>query len=399
MRLPEAQGFAILQPRRRISRAQVSPARCGPVEGVGISPFPGGSSIGGTGLDRATRQRLAWAVAVGLLVAMGPFRPRGFVYAVAAGLVAALAAWIAVPRLAPTRAAERAESRARDEMLHGLEGEPAAPLRFASVPAWLCLAAYFLLFAKTLVWFYQNWTMGVWQNGHGLFVPVVMLALGMRALRREDWRESESSPWGVLLVAVALVLAVVDIPLQTLYLGALGFLVGLLGLALTFLGARRTRRLALPLALGLFMVPIPFALSDHVFLRLATAMGSVPILQLVGFSVVREYTVLLFPGFSLDISTACSGFSALYAGLFFGVVLAAFSRPRWRQFLVLAMVLPLALLANISRAVFLVEVTSLYGTGILGTDLHPASGAATFVLVIGGLALVAGRRALRSVFG
>ncbi|MFP8874413.1 MAG: exosortase/archaeosortase family protein, partial [Myxococcota bacterium] len=309
-----------------------------------------------------------------------------------------LAAWIALPRLAPTLAPEGAGLLAGDEMLAELEGERPAPLRIASIPAWLCLAAYFLVFAKTLAWFYQNWTMGIWQNGHGLFVPVVMVALGVRALRGERWRESESSPWGVLVVGIALAFAVIDIPLQTRYLGALGFMVGLFGLALTFLGARRTRKLLLPLALGVFMVPIPFSLSDHVFLRLATAIASVPILRMAGFSVVREYTVLLFPEFTLDISTACSGFSTLYAGVFFGVVLAAFTRPGWRQFLVLGMILPLALLANICRAVFLVEVTSLYGTGVLATDLHPASGAATFVLVIGGLALVAGRRSLRRVF-
>ena len=346
-------------------------------------------------MNRVTRQRLVGAVLAGLVAAAGPFRPRGVGYAIATGLVAGLVVWFVFPKVVGTRgppqpsgAGSRASSVA---WVSGGAG-------FAAWPVWLCLGLFFLLFIKTGVWFYQSWTAGVWQNGHGLFVPIVMVVLGVRALRGEDWTKTESSPWGLVVVTIALVLAIVDLRLQTRYLAALGFLIGLGGLALTFMGARRTRKLALPIALGIFMVPIPFSITDQAFLRLATAIPSVEILRLLGFSVTRVYTVLLFPNFTLDISTACSGFSTLYAGLFFGVVLAAFSRPRWRQVLVVAMVLPISLLANITRAVFLVQLTSLYGTGVLATDLHPASGAATFLMVIAGLVAVAGRRALLRVF-
>lgn len=343
-------------------------------------------------MDRAQRQRLLWAGAAAILFALGPFRPRGFVSALLTGVVAGVATWVALPRLSPRFSAVELD----DE---GSRAGDADRVRFAPVAVFVCLALYFLFFAETLVWFYQNWTLGVWQNGHGLFVPVVMVALGVRALQGEQWERSESSPWGVVLVVVALLLALIDLPLQTRYATGVGFLLGLAGLSLAFLGTRRTRKLLLPLCLGIFMIPIPFSMSDHVFLRLSTAIAAVPLLQTLGFSVVREYTVLLFPGFSVDVSTACSGFSTLYAGAFFGVVLAAFTTPGWRKLLVLALIFPLALAANILRTIFLVELTSLYGVSVLATDIHPASGAATFILVVGALAFASGRQSIRSVFG
>ena len=347
-------------------------------------------------MNHATRQRLVGAVLAGLVVSVGPFRPRGLGYAVAAGFVAGLVAWFFLPRLGLGTGERPKSSGAGSQAPSVAWFSGGAGL--AAWPVWLCFGLFFLIFIKTGVWFYQSWTAGVWQNGHGLFVPIVMVVLGLRALRGEDWRKTESSPWGLVLVGIALVLTILDLRLQTRYLASLGFLIGIAGLALTFLGARRTRKLIFPIALGVFMVPIPFSISDQASLRIATAIPSLEILRLLGFSVTREYTVLLLPNFTLDISTACSGFATLYAGLFFGVVLAAFSRPRWRQVLVIAMVLPLCLVANITRAVFLVELTSLYGTGVLATDIHPASGAATFVIVIAGLGAVAGKRALRRVF-
>ena len=343
-------------------------------------------------MNRATRQRLVGAVLAGLVAALGPFRPRGLGYSVAAGLAAGLVVWFVLPKVVGK--SEGPQGSGAGSKAASLSGGTS----FAAWPAWLCLGLFFLFFLKTTFWFYQSWTAGVWQNGHGLFVPIVMAVLGVRALRDEDWGKTESSPWGLVVVTFALLLAIFDLRLQTRYLSAFGFLIGLGGLALTFLGTRRTRKLLFPIALGIFMIPIPFSVSDQAFLRLATAIPSLEILRLLGFSVTRVYTVLLFPNFTLDISTACSGFSTLYAGLFFGVVLAAFSRPRWRQVVVIAMVLPISLVANITRAVFLVQLTSLYGTGVLATDVHPASGAATFLLVIVGLAAVAGRRALQRVF-
>ena len=165
------------------------------------------------------------------------------------------------------------------------------------------------------------------------------------------------------------------------------------------LGLRRTRKLVLPLALAIFMLPVPYTLSDEILLRDWTVTGSEFALRTAGFSVLRNYTVLVFPYFSLDVTHACSGFAGFYAGAFTSLVLAAFARPWWRKAALILAIYPAALAANILRVVMLAVFVQEYGLGVLETDLHPISGVAVFAFILGVMGLLAGRRTLKEMFG
>jgi exosortase/archaeosortase family protein len=106
---------------------------------------------------------------------------------------------------------------------------------------------------------------------------------------------------------------------------------------------------------------------------------------------------LLLPDFTIDISDACSGFSALYASAFVAVVMAAHSQSRWHAALLVLSVWPIAVLANMLRAAALVGLMDIYGREILDTQVHPASGAATFVMALAALYVLAGKRTIQSV--
>ena len=276
--------------------------------------------------------------------------------------------------------------------------ETARALRGIPKSVLLAAVVYAVVFAPTLAWFYRQWTASVWENGHGLLVPVAVLYFGVRLLRGEGDRPAEASAWGFVPLVAGLLMAVTDVSLGTRYLAAAGFVMTLPGLSLLFLGARRTRRLALPLALSVFMIPIPTAVSDVVGMRLLTAEGAAAALRAVGYAVHQNYTLLALPRFSIDVTYACSGFAALYAGSFTAVSLAGFAPSRWRKLAVLAAILPAALLSNIFRVVLLALLASAFGTEVFDSALHPASGALAFAVVIGILACVAGRRTLRAMF-
>ena len=63
-------------------------------------------------------------------------------------------------------------------------------LALRGIPKSVVLAGivYVLVFAPTLAWFYDQWTASVWENGHGLVVPVAVLFFGVRLLRGEGDR-------------------------------------------------------------------------------------------------------------------------------------------------------------------------------------------------------------------
>ena len=105
----------------------------------------------------------------------------------------------------------------------------------------------------------------------------------------------------------------------------------------------------------------------------------------------------MLPTFTIDISAQCSGFSALYASAFAAVILAVHSERKWRGALLLLSVWPIALAANVLRAAVLVMLMDTFGRDILATRIHPASGAATFVIALMALYFLAGRRTIRAV--
>ena len=350
-----------------------------------------GGSRGKEVLRRSTVQNFVWALVFAGLVFLGPFRPSGLLgglltAAIVGGAVFAYRTWsVEVPP-------------GRDESVRGLVRAGADVVASVSLLVWASLAVSVYLFASLGPWFYGQWTSSVWENGHGLFVPMAMLYFGYRKLRGEGNTAPESSAFGFVFLAAGLLAVVLDATIHTRYLAALGLVISLPGYCLLLLGARRTRKLVLPLCLSLFMIPIPFDFSSQILMRNLTTDGTAWVLELVGIPVYRDFTVLALPRFSVDVTRACSGFATLYAGSFAAVVLAAFAQPFWRKVFLIAAILPVALLANVVRVLSLIVMIRLSGLGVLDTDLHPGSGAVVFVLVVGAVALLAGGSARKAMF-
>ena len=197
-------------------------------------------------------------------------------------------------------------------------GAPAARVEPAWQPplrVWLTLLLAAVVFAPTAVLLYDEYTVSIWTNAHGLFVPLAVVYLGVAILRRDTNRGEESSAWGFLPIVLGLALVVLDSGVRTAQLGALGIAISLPGFSLLLLGARRTKALALPLFLAFFLVPLPTSLADLLYLPTGTAAGMVPLLERIGLPVLRERTVLILPQDMYGISANCSGFATLYAAL------------------------------------------------------------------------------------
>jgi exosortase len=242
-------------------------------------------------------------------------------------------------------------------------------------------------------WLWHRWTASVWTDEHGIFMPPLIGVLAYFALRDDERAEPESSAWGFALLAPAFLAGLADSALRTGYLGALALIASLPGLSLVLLGRRRTRLLAVPLALGLLMVPLPASVATTVGLRQLTAAAVQPALHALGFSALRRGTVIQLAGegSSFVVADACSGTAALYAGMTVAIVLACYARSHWRRAALLAAAAPLAIVANVLRVVALILMSSSFGHWIMTSPLHPLTGVATFFVVVAGLLAVAGR--------
>ncbi len=270
-----------------------------------------------------------------------------------------------------------------------------APDAAKRAPALLVVGAlcWLAAFAPTLGWLWHHWTASVWTNNHGIFMPIVMGYLALRELAGDSGDQEESSRWGFAWLVPALAAVALDAVLGTGYLGTLALVATLPGISLLVLGARRTRALRVPLALGLLMVPLPAALATDIGLRFMTASAVEPLLQLLGVSAYREGTVIQLAGAgnTFVVANACSGLATLYASAATAIVLACYAPSRSRRALLLLAAAPLAIGANVLRVLALILLTSGVGRWVMESPLHPATGVAAFAVVLVGLGLLAGR--------
>ncbi len=332
-------------------------------------------------------RELAIAAGVGSLFTLSPLTGDDFGPAALAGLGIAAAVFAFRNRAGLPR--------------EGASGEtsPTGSLRAAPLELWAIVALWALLFWPTLHWLWKQWTMSVWTNNHGVFMPPLIALLAYFSLRDDRDEAPAESRWGFAWLAAALALALIDAALRTGYIGVLAVIVSLPGLSLLLLGARRTRILAVPLSLGLLMVPVPAAVATSVGLRHITAALVEPALHTLGVSALRRGTVIQLAGNnnSFVVADECSGVAALYAGIAVAIVLACYGRSHWRRAALLAAAAPLAIAANVLRVVALILMSSGIGHWIMESPIHPLTGVATFVIVIGGLLLVAGRDPFRDL--
>jgi len=224
-----------------------------------------------------------------------------------------------------------------------------------------------------------------------------MVLLARHALRRDAQTGEESSAWGFAWLVPAVALVVADAGVGSLYLSAVALVFELKRLSLLLLGARRTRLLALPLALGVFLVPLPTLLEDAVGLRSATAALAKMMLDWTGAPVVWHQTHVRMPTSGFNLTDNCSGFATLTASFAFAALLAVTARSRLRAALLLLAVYPAVALANGLRVAALVMLVLRFGYDpvIITTPLHGLSGIAVVAVVLSGLWMCADRAAFR----
>jgi exosortase len=264
---------------------------------------------------------------------------------------------------------------------HAVAGE-AEPWRLAWALAVLALVA--MLYAPTVAWLWDRWTMSVWHNAHGLFIPPLSAWFAWQELQRMRGAPRQSSAWGFAFLVPALGLLAVDAALNTQLASAFSLIVLLPGLSLLLLGPARTKAIAFPLMFLVFMLPIPLALTGkvHLFLRHIATAAAATIAPWLGIPVYAESTTLHLANATLEVADACSGFSTLYASVTMAMLTAYFCTSWKRRVILLLAAAPIAIAANIVRVVLLVVMVRWRGLGFLETWQHEATGMLTFALAL-----------------
>ena len=252
--------------------------------------------------------------------------------------------------------------------------------------AGLVIAGLALLFVPTYVDVYRVF----WHLQRGAQAPIILavilwLVWRQRAALR-DAVDVPAAPGASLLLAGLLLY--VPARSQSIYLlEVLAQIPILLGVVWLTLGKDGVRRLWFPIALIVFIAPVPGSLMDQVLLPLKGWVSATvdTTLHWFGYPIARDGVVLTIGAYSLLIADACSGLNSMVAlsGIGLLYVHLAGHASRAHNVALLLSILPIAFLANIIRVTLLVLITY-YGGESSGQAFHDHAGVLEVALAFGG---------------
>jgi exosortase len=260
-------------------------------------------------------------------------------------------------------------------------------LRWRNAPTWVLLAGALALGLPTLATLAE----GAWTLETGAHGPIVLATSAWLLWREHKLIKAEAKPGSLILALPLLVLSLAIYVFGRAYdfdtLEAGGLYAAGLSIAYAAMGARLMARLWFPLCYLAFAVPPPRLWMDIATapLKQFVSFASTGVLHGVGLPVAREGVTIFVAQYQLLVEDACSGMNSLI-GLSAVSLLYVYLRRQSSvgyTALLIAFVLPIAVLVNVLRIMTLVLLTYFFGDGVAQGFLHMTTG-----MVLFGLALV-----------
>lgn len=225
-----------------------------------------------------------------------------------------------------------------------------------------------------------------WSTELGAHGPIV-LATGLWLLHYEGLRLANAGtamPWRPLLplLAVALIGYVFGRAYDFISLETLALYLVFIACLLRLYGFAQVKRWGFPLLYLGFLIPIPGWILDRVTapLQILVSTEAAHVTAMLGYPVARQGVVLAVAQYQLFVEQACAGMNSLVGltaiSLFYIYMVR---RASWRYALILvALILPIAILVNIMRVVALILITYHFGDEAGQGFLHGTTGMALF---------------------
>jgi exosortase D (VPLPA-CTERM-specific) len=270
-----------------------------------------------------------------------------------------------------------------------------ARLRFSPAAGLLVLgtlAIAIVPFLDALSELYDIWNLRP-EYSHGTLIPLLSLFL---IWRKRDWLSRtpfQGSWWGVAIIAFGMFMWFAGALSTTYVIVHYGFLVVLYGMVIALTGWRVFRELLAPLALLIFMVPLPAFLIQGLSLQLQLLSSTigVSLIRLAGISVFVEGNVIDLGNYQLQVAEACDGLRYLFPLMTLGFLFGYFFRgPLWKKLVLFFATIPLAIAMNVIRIAVIGVTVEHWGIRMAEGFLHEFQGWAVFMVSTAILILLAG---------
>jgi len=240
---------------------------------------------------------------------------------------------------------------------------------------------------------------------HSYILLVPLVSAYLLYIRRDELPEKYHAniPLGIVLVATGLGIFLLihwlnlagRAPADNSYfvLVTLSFLCCLVAGGFFFLGRDWMRAAAFPLAYLLFMIPMPDVMADALksASKYASAEVANVLFQLSGTPFLREGLIFQLPNITIEVAQECSGIRSSWILLLTSILAAnLFLKGPWRRLVLVALVIPLAILRNGFRILVIGLLCVNLGPQMIHSIIHRRGGPLFFVLSLIPLLLLLG---------
>ncbi|MFQ5466459.1 MAG: exosortase A [Thermodesulfobacteriota bacterium] len=259
-------------------------------------------------------------------------------------------------------------------------------------------ASVLLLYHPVLSYLVVNW----WNDpnySHGFIVPLVSLYVVWK--RRDELSSLDPAPTSlgaVVLAGGVLMLALGHVGAE-LFLMRLSLLVVIAGLILFLAGPVHLRMTAFAIGFLVLMIPLPMVVFNAVAfpLQMLAAKVATVVISALGIPVLREGNVIQLSHVTLEVAEACSGIRSLVTIITIAVIYTYFTMDRrWKQFVLVAMSVPIAILVNSARVTGTAVLAQYFGARLFEDFYHAFEG--WFMFLVSLALLLAVDAALRRVW-
>lgn len=244
-------------------------------------------------------------------------------------------------------------------------------------------AAFFLTYFPTLLWMWDRWFSRDSYYSHGILVPFVTGYLIWQ--KREELMKiaPQSSPWGFVLIVAGLMIHVLSSILRIYFSSGFSMLVVIVGVILHFFGKDILRKIFFPVAFLFFMMPLPLVVIVNISFKMKIFAAKIAayLLNEMGLRAIREGSIIKMPHTHVIVEDVCSGLRSLISLAALGSIFAYWlNGPIYKRMFLFLMTIPIAIVTNVCRVVFLASVSEIWGSQYAEGFVHDASGFMVFGL-------------------
>ena len=256
------------------------------------------------------------------------------------------------------------------------------------VPGMLLIGGILILqFFPTFESLIREWDTNIYYSHGYLMLPLAFWL----AWRRRDVLQSLSvhPSWsGLFLLLTGLGFFIIGKKADILFAQGLSLLMVLGGTIWVLMGRSALKKLAFPIGILGFMIPLPYLLLDPIGFPMKefAAATSAGVLQAFGMPIFQDGVYLYLPDYLLVVEDVCNGLRSLISMTMVGTVLGYILLPALGDRIILSLLsIPIAIVANILR-ILLTAVLGYYVSDEFAQGfLHEFSGLFVFLVSLGAL--------------